>query len=47
MSLDEQKRLLIVESDISALRGEQMRLLERVSLLELTSRMYEDQFDRH
>ena len=34
-----------MESDLLNLKNEQMGLLERVSLLELTSRHYEEQFD--
>ena len=43
----EQSRLVEVENDIVSLKSEHMRLLERVSLLELTSNQYEDQFDQN
>ena len=45
MSIEEQRRFEQMESDLLNLKNEQMGLLERVSLLELTSRHYEEQFD--
>ena len=44
VSIEDQQRLLKFETDLYNVQTEQMSLLERVSLLELTSRQYEEQF---
>ena len=45
MSIEDQRRIWQMESDFNIMRVEHMRLLERVSLLELASPQYEDSFD--
>ena len=41
LSIEDYKRLFLLEGEVQSLRSEQMRLVERMSLLELSSRNYE------